>query len=172
HGFSARDGDPSFADFEHFRVLADLPHRLRDGDRLAVVLVPGIRVMTILAAKRATCQKSDKAQARTIHRAAYLPRVNVADDVICLLNLISIRRIDGKIVTRCLALGCALVRDMKVVAAAYGWLAHAFLLRGAVEGAIDDVELLLLGQLDEVDRIAGHPNRELRILLRVLHRIL
>ena len=33
-------------------------------------------------------------------------------------------------------------------------------------------ELLLTGQLDEVHRVPGHPDRELRVLLRMLHRVL
>ena len=38
-----------------------------------------------------------------------------------------------------------------------------------VEGAVDHIHLLLAGQLDEVDRVAGHPDGKLRILLRMIH---
>src|SRR4026208_1368224 len=41
----------------------------------------------------------------------------------------------------------------------------------AVERPVDDVHLLLAGEPNEVHRVARHPNREVRILLGVVHRI-
>src|SRR3954453_21703698 len=41
----------------------------------------------------------------------------------------------------------------------------------SVERPIDDVHLLLAREPHEVDRVAGHPNRESRIFLGVVHRI-
>src|SRR5690242_14163782 len=40
----------------------------------------------------------------------------------------------------------------------------------SVEGAIDDVHLLLASETDEVHRVAGHTDRQVRILLRMVHR--
>ena len=40
-----------------------------------------------------------------------------------------------------------------------------------MEGTADHVSLLLRRQPDEVDRIAGHANSELRVLVRVFHRV-
>mgnify|MGYP007103211092 CR=1 FL=1 len=40
-------------------------------------------------------------------------------------------------------------------------------LHALMEGAGDDLVLLLPGQLVEVDRVAGHPDGELGVLLRV-----
>src|SRR5699024_7849250 len=40
-----------------------------------------------------------------------------------------------------------------------------------VEGAVQHVQLLLTGELDEIDRIAGDPHGEVRIVLRPPHRI-
>src|SRR5262249_9744250 len=41
----------------------------------------------------------------------------------------------------------------------------------AVEGSADHIPLLLRSESDEVDRITGHTNGELRVLVRVLHRV-
>ena len=41
-----------------------------------------------------------------------------------------------------------------------------------VESPADDVELLFARQFDEVDRVARHANRQLRILLRMIHGVL
>src|SRR5262249_23773670 len=41
----------------------------------------------------------------------------------------------------------------------------------AVEGSADHIPLLFRGQSDEVNRITGHANGELRVLVRVLHRV-
>src|SRR6185369_9893761 len=41
----------------------------------------------------------------------------------------------------------------------------------SVEGAVDDVHLLLARQPHEVDRVARYPNRQARVLLGVVHRI-
>ena len=38
--------------------------------------------------------------------------------------------------------------------------------------SVEDVKLLLASQLDEVDGVAGDANGEVRVVLRVLHRIL
>ena len=40
-----------------------------------------------------------------------------------------------------------------------------------MESTIDHVELLLSAELDEIHRVAGDANRQLRILLRVIHRV-
>ena len=40
-----------------------------------------------------------------------------------------------------------------------------------VEGAGDHVELLLAGEPDEVDRVPGHPDGQLRVALGVIHRV-
>ena len=172
HRLAARQRDAALADLEHLRVLADLAHRARHGHRLAVVLVPGIRVVAVLAAQQAAGQEADEAQAGAVDRAAHFPRVHVADEVVALLDLLDVARMDCVVVERDLALLRALARDVQVVAAADERVAHGALLHRAVEGAIDDVELLLLRELDEVHRVAGHPDRQLRVLLRVLHRVL
>src|SRR4051812_23690856 len=49
-----------------------------------------------------------------------------------------------------------------------GMEASAGLMQG-MEGAVDDIELLLTRELDEVHRVAGHPDGELRVQLRVVH---
>ena len=41
----------------------------------------------------------------------------------------------------------------------------------AVEGAVDDVHLLLAGQAHEVHRVTGNADGELRVFLRVIHRV-
>src|SRR5688572_807629 len=38
-----------------------------------------------------------------------------------------------------------------------------------MEGAVDDIHLLLAGEPHEVDRIARYADRERRVLLRMLH---
>ena len=43
--------------------------------------------------------------------------------------------------------------------------------RSSVEGPIDDVHLLLAREPHEIDGIARDANRQVRILLRVIHRI-
>ena len=45
-------------------------------------------------------------------------------------------------------------------------------LRSAVEGAADHILLLFAREPDEIDGIARHPNGELRIFVRILHRVL
>ena len=50
----------------------------------------------------------------------------------------------------------------------------AFMREGSecfVERPVDDVELLLAGELDEVDGVAGHADRQLRVQLGMLHRV-
>src|SRR6185436_3798763 len=47
-----------------------------------------------------------------------------------------------------------------------GWTAIAL---GAVESAVDDVHLLLAGQPDEVDRVAGDANGQTRVILGMFH---
>ena len=51
---------------------------------MAVVLVPGVRVVAVLAAQQATGQEADEADAGAVHRAADLVRVHVADEVVFL----------------------------------------------------------------------------------------
>src|SRR6187399_409293 len=41
----------------------------------------------------------------------------------------------------------------------------------SVESAIDDVHLLLTGEPHEIHRVAGHADRQARILLGMIHRI-
>jgi len=41
-----------------------------------------------------------------------------------------------------------------------------------VEGAADDVLLLLARQADKVDRVARNPDRKLRIFVGIFHRVL
>ena len=41
-----------------------------------------------------------------------------------------------------------------------------------VEGTVEDVQLLLMCQFDEVDGIAADTDSEVRVVLRVLHRVL
>ena len=50
--------------------------------RLAVVLVPGVRVVAVLAAQQAAGQEADEADAGAVHGAADLVRVHVADEVV------------------------------------------------------------------------------------------
>src|SRR3954468_20737577 len=40
-----------------------------------------------------------------------------------------------------------------------------------VEGPVEHVELLLAREAHEVDGVAGHADRELRVAFRVLHRV-
>src|SRR4030095_15412687 len=47
------------------------------------------------------------------------------------------------------------------------WLAISF----AVERAVDDIHLLLAGQPHEIDRIAGHADRQAGIFFRMIHRV-
>src|SRR4026208_2406100 len=42
---------------------------------------------------------------------------------------------------------------------------------GSVERAVDHVHLLLARETDEIHRVAGHPDGEARVLLRVVHRV-
>ena len=42
-------------------------------------------------------------------------------------------------------------------------------LHRSVEGTVNDIKLLLTCQLNKVNRITGNANRQLRILLRMLH---
>ena len=169
HRVAARDRDAA-AHLENVGVLADLAHRARDRDRMAVVLVPGIRVVAELAAQRAAREKRDEADARPVHRGADFVRVHEADDVL-LAGFLLVARIDRQVIVHRLALGRAFARDVQLVAAADQRLVHGAPLHRAVEGAVHHVELLLLRELDEVHRVAGHAHRELRILLRVLHRV-
>ena len=118
HRLAAGERDAALADLEHLRVLADLLHRARDGHRVAVVLVPGIRVVTVLAAQQATGEKADEAQAGSVHRAADLVRVHVADEVVFLLDLLDVAGMHRVVVVRRLALRRALARDVELVAAA------------------------------------------------------
>ena len=41
-----------------------------------------------------------------------------------------------------------------------------------MEGAANYIHLLFPREADKVHRVAGHPDRELRVLLRVFHRVL
>src|SRR5690606_12979925 len=50
-----------------------------------------------------------------------------------------------------------------------GWRAGSGTSDLSVEGPRDDVKLLLTGEPHEVHRVAGDPDGELRVLLRVLH---
>src|SRR5512139_1144682 len=47
--------------------------------------------------------------------------------------------------------------------------AEAVAILSSVEGAIDDVHLLLAGQPHEVHRVARHSDRQARIFLRMIH---
>src|SRR6516164_7461910 len=52
------------------------------------------------------------------------------------------------------------------------WGAASFdMTLGSVERAVDHIHLLFSGKADKVHRIPRHPDREIRILLRVVHRI-
>src|SRR4051794_20969059 len=53
-----------------------------------------------------------------------------------------------------------------------GWVPRlSDMASGSVEGAVDHVHLLLAREADEVDRVAGHPDGEARVLLWVVHRV-
>src|SRR5262245_66501055 len=94
YGLAARERDATLADLEHLRVLPDLLHRARHGHGTAVVLVPGIRVVAVLAAQQATGEKADEADARAVHCAAHFHRVHVADDVVALVDLLDVAGMD------------------------------------------------------------------------------
>jgi hypothetical protein len=91
---------------------------------MAVVLVPRVRVVAVLAAEQATGQEADEADAGAVHRAAHLVRVHVADEVVFLLDRLYVARMDGVIVVRGLALRRPLARNVQLVTAADDWLGH------------------------------------------------
>ena len=174
HRLAAGERDAALADLEHLRVLADLPHRARrrvTGWPLCLCQVSGL--WQYWQRSRQPVRKSDEADAGPVHRAADLVRVHVADE----------RRLPPR-PPRCRP-------DARRNSRARPWSRRRPCARRgarsgcrsrvgswprrlhrAVEGAVDDVELLLARQLDEVHRVARHPDRELRILLRMLHRVL
>src|SRR5262252_7016677 len=92
---------------------------------MAVVLVPGIRVVAVLATQEASGEEGDEAEARSIHRAADFVRVHVPDEVLVVVVLLQVTREDCVIVTRGLDLGGAAANDLQFVAAAGQRLAHA-----------------------------------------------
>jgi hypothetical protein len=67
----------SLADLEYLRILSDDLHRLSDTERFAVLFVPRVRIVAILAPEQAAGQKNDETQSGSINGAAELRRVNV-----------------------------------------------------------------------------------------------
>ena len=80
--------------------------------------------MAVLAAQEAAAQKADEAEAGAVHRAADFVGVDVADEVVLVLDLLDVARMHGEIVVRHLALLHPLARDLELVAAAGTGLAH------------------------------------------------
>jgi hypothetical protein len=70
-------GYAPFADLEYLGVLADDLHRLSDTEWLAVLFVPCVRIVAILAPQQTAGQKDDETQSWSINGAAELRRVDV-----------------------------------------------------------------------------------------------
>src|SRR3954469_691756 len=64
--------------------------------------------------------------------------------------------------------GARLTRSSNGLVASRGGCVATSRMPGPVERAVDDIHLLLAGQTDEVDGIAGHPDGEAWVLLRVV----
>src|SRR4051812_26240105 len=64
--------------------------------------------------------------------------------------------------------GARLTRSSNGLVASSGGCVVTSRMPGPVERAVDDIHLLLAGQTDEVDGIAGHPDGEARVLLRMV----
>ena len=104
---------------------------------MTVVFVPGVRIVAVLAAQRTARQKTHKTQSRAIHRATHFLRMHVAGDIVLLLDLLDVARMDRVVVLRLPCSPRALASDVKIVAAADDWLAHAYFLLHARRGTCD-----------------------------------
>ncbi len=60
--------------------------------------------------KQAAGEEADEADARTVHRAADLVRVHVADEIVLVLDRLHVARVHGEVVVHCLALRLPLAR--------------------------------------------------------------
>src|SRR5262245_53531324 len=72
HRLTTGKRNAAFTELQHLDILLHLTHRLSEAERVTVPLVPGVRVVAVLATQQTAREKNDQTQTRSINSAAEL----------------------------------------------------------------------------------------------------
>ena len=157
---------PPSSDAQRRRKLAEPIDHLLRRDVGAVLQMPGIGIVAVGAAQQAARQEQHDPQAGSVVAGGRLVGMDVAEGafaVVAEARLRPARRARSRRADRagCPPRGCRAVTSRVLRPQIWPWKVRLITSRCCSRR-----------QPDEVDRIARHPDRELRILVRILHRVL